>query len=250
MVIQNGAVQKASWGQEAILSFVLFPNFPPHPLDVWVTQSLCPCYFLCNTNTTAVQRNQRHSDSMKDKESVVETMACCQGHPAVFSHWPNLVSFFLRVLSWFPSLWSQWWWSGQEHIKLENSIQVLRNHWGMGKQLAIVHAASHLQNACLVVWIFFFFHLHHYIIVLCLEKDGMLVYIMICHCNIICSNTVQHVFYTIFPSLCTNALSLNHSLAEQLSSLSSFTVSLKFHLAPGPHFKQKDDCWTSLWWDY
>lgn len=89
--------KKASWGQEAILSLVLSPN--PYPLDVWVTQSLCPCYFLRNTNTTAVQKNQRHSDSMKDKESVVETMAGCQGHPAVFSHWPNLVSFSLRVLS-------------------------------------------------------------------------------------------------------------------------------------------------------
>lgn len=37
---------------------------------------------------------------MKDKESVVEeTVAGHQGLPAVFSHWPNLVSFFSPFLS-------------------------------------------------------------------------------------------------------------------------------------------------------
>lgn len=60
--------------------------------------------------------------------------------------------------------------------------------------------------------------------------------------QILCSNTVQHAFHTIYPSLCINALSLNPPLADQLSSLSSFTISLKFHLAPAPHFKQRDDC--------
>lgn len=115
----------------------------------------------------------------------------------------------------------------------------------MGKQLAIVHAPSHLQNACLVAWTFFpFTSLYHSMsggggIEVCCY---MLVYIVIGHCKILCSNTVPHAFYTIYPSLCTNALNLNHSLADQLSSLNSFTVSLKFHLAPAPHFKQRDDC--------
>lgn len=89
----------------------------------WVTQSLCRCYFLCNTNTTAVQKNQRGSDRMKDKESVVEeTVAGHQGLPAVFSHWPNLVSFFSPFLSWFPSLWSRWSPQPSQYIKLAHYL--------------------------------------------------------------------------------------------------------------------------------
>lgn len=113
--------EKPLGGQQAILSLVLFPQSLCSGCSApWVTQSLCRCYFLCiNTNTTAIQKNQREteergSDSEKDKESVVEEteefVAGHQGFPAVFSHWPNLVSFFppsvLKSIS--QVMWSQW----------------------------------------------------------------------------------------------------------------------------------------------
>lgn len=59
----------------------------------WVTESLCRCYFPCNTNTAAAQKNPSGSGSFKDKETVVDK-AAADHHAlkAALPFWPDLVS--------------------------------------------------------------------------------------------------------------------------------------------------------------
>lgn len=59
----------------------------------WVTESLCRCYFPCNTNTAAAQKNPRGSGSIKDKETVVDNAAADhQALKVALPFWPDLVS--------------------------------------------------------------------------------------------------------------------------------------------------------------
>lgn len=95
MVKQNGAVQKSLLGTKSYSEPCAFPQpistgCLGHTVSMSLLFSMQHKHYRCTKESETLDR---------DKESVVETMAGCQGHPAVFSHWPNLVSFFLRVLS-------------------------------------------------------------------------------------------------------------------------------------------------------
>lgn len=85
-----------------------YSDLPPVLSMFWpgVTESLCRCYFPCNTNTAAAQKNPRGSGSIKDKETVVDnTAADHQALNATLPFWPDLVSALCLVLGLFPCLW-------------------------------------------------------------------------------------------------------------------------------------------------